>query len=65
MKLNVCELEFNEHGGNTIWIHAPNGSTTLRIKCTGKVIMDHCVTSPVSHGDLLVQGDIHICVPPP
>jgi len=57
----VYEMEFvNE--GNTIWIHSPDGGSVLRIKCSGKIIPDVCKNSPISHGDILVDGDIHICV---
>jgi hypothetical protein len=60
--LDVCQVEFHE-GTQTLWVHAPDGTTTLRIKCTGKIVVDdHCV-SPVAHGDMVVQGDIHICLP--
>lgn len=57
----VIALEFHE-GGNTIWIHGPQGGTTLRIKTTGKVTSSRCGTSPVSHADIVVQEDIHICI---
>lgn len=53
-------VEFNA-GGNTIWVHSAGG-TILRIKCTGKIIPDICSTSPVSHSDIIVQGDITICL---
>lgn len=59
--LPVAVLEFEE-GGNTIWIHSPEGSTTLRIKTSGKVTSRQCDTSPVSHGDIMVDGDICICI---
>jgi hypothetical protein len=57
----VVAIEFFE-GGNTIWIHGPQGGTTLRIKTLGKVTSTRCDTSPVSHGDVVVQGDIHLCI---
>jgi hypothetical protein len=58
----VEQMEFHE-GQQTIWIHAPNGTTALRIKCTGKITVDKECTSPVVHGDIMVQGDINICIP--
>ena len=58
---SVLALEFQE-GGNTIWIQGPQGGTTLRIKTMGKVTASRCDTSPVSHGDIVVQDDIHICI---
>jgi hypothetical protein len=59
--VRVLALEFQE-GGNTIWIQGPQGGTTLRIKTMGKVTSLRCETSPVSHGDIVVQEDIHICI---
>lgn len=58
----VCELEFHE-GSHTLWVHAPDGTTTLRIKCSGAIVVDQHCTSPVTHGDITVAGDIHICLP--
>lgn len=57
----VGAVEFNE-GGNTIWIQSPKGGTTLRIKCTGKIKTDVCENSPISHCDIIVEGDINFCV---
>ena len=57
----VIALEFHE-GGDTIWIHGPQGGTTLRIKTRGKITSSLCSTSPISHGDIVAQGDIHICL---
>ena len=59
--VSVLALEFQE-GGNTIWIQGSQGGTTLRIKTMGKVTSSRCETSPVSHGDIVVQEDIHICI---
>jgi hypothetical protein len=59
--VRVSALEFHE-GGNTIWIHGPQGGTTLRIKTMGKITTSRCATSPISHGDIVVQGDIHLCI---
>jgi len=54
-------LEFNV-GSNTIWIQSPEGGTTLRIKRTGKINVDVCQNSPISHSDILVSGDIEFCL---
>jgi len=62
-KIEVCELEFDE-GGNTLWIHSSAGATVLRIKCTGKVTINKCCENIVPHADMMVQGDINICIPP-
>lgn len=57
----VTELEFHE-GSRTIWVHSPKGGTVLRIKCTGQIKVHKCTTNPISHGDILVRGDIEMCV---
>lgn len=31
IKIPVVELEFEE-GGNTIWVHGPDGTTVLRVR---------------------------------
>jgi hypothetical protein len=59
--LEASCIEFVD-GGNTLWVHAPNGSTTLRIKTTGKFIVEHCNESPTSHGDMMISGDFTICI---
>ena len=61
IKIPVYELEFNA-GSNTIWIHSQEGGTTLRIKCTGKINVDQCENSPISHCDIIVNGDINFCL---
>lgn len=61
IEIPVGVVEFNE-GGNTIWIQSPQGGTTLRIKCTGKIKIDSCQNSPLSHCDLMVEGDINFCI---
>lgn len=57
----VTQIEFNE-GANTIWIHNLEGGTAMRIKCTGKISVDHCKDSPQSHCDIIIQGDINFCI---
>lgn len=61
VRIPAAEIEFVA-GSNTIWVHSPLGVTTLRIKCTGKITADRCPTSPTSHADLIVNGDVHVCV---
>ena len=61
VKITVAQIEFYE-GGNTMWIHSPLGGTVIRIKCTGKITTETCKDSPVSHGDIIVEGDINMCV---
>lgn len=58
--LDVLAIELYE-GGNTIWVHGKEG-TVLRIKCTGKIVVNSCA-APGPHADALVQGDIEFCVP--
>lgn len=58
----VAGLEFRE-GGNTIWVHSTTGGTTLRIRCTGKIVVDDRCTNNVAHADVEVDGDITICLP--
>ena len=60
--LSVAALEF-EKTGQTIWIHGTDGGTVLRIKCTGKINVTECLTAPTAHGDILVEGDIDLCIP--
>ena len=57
----VEALEFDADG-HTIWVHSKGGGTTLRIKCTGKIKTDVCANSPISHCDIMVEGDINFCV---
>lgn len=57
----VSQIEFNE-GSSTIWVHNVSGGTTLRIKCSGKITVDRCDVSPISHCDILVDGDINFCL---
>jgi len=57
----VSAIEFH-NGGNTIWVHSKQGATTLRIKCSGKINVEQCQDSPVSHSDILIEGDINFCI---
>jgi hypothetical protein len=59
--LEVSQIQFTD-GGNTMWVHGVDGSTTLRIKTTGKFIMERCKDSPCSHADIMLQGDVRVCV---
>ncbi len=62
VKIPVTELEF-EPGGNTIWIHGPNGATVARIKTMGKFKIDACQPeAPTSHFDVIVKESINICL---
>lgn len=61
-QVEVVELEFDE-GGHTLWVHSPKGATVLRIKCSGKIILERSCRNIVAHSDIYVQGDITVCVP--
>lgn len=57
----AAQIEFVD-GGNTIWVHGPDGATVLRIKATGKVVAVRGCTNVCSHSDMVVLGDIEVCV---
>lgn len=61
INIPVFEIEFVD-GGQTIWIQNNQGGTAMRIKCTGKIITDKCLTSPQSHCDIVIQGNIDFCL---
>jgi hypothetical protein len=60
-QISVAVLEFVE-GGNTIWIHSMEG-TVLRIKCSGKITVDRKCINNCAHADVMVKGDINMCIP--
>lgn len=58
----VLAIEFRE-GGDTLWIHGPEGATVLRLKTlNGAITSKRCQTSPITHGDAILQGDLEICL---
>ena len=59
----VTAIEFRE-GGNTLWIHGPQGGTVLRLKTLdGAITSKRCANGgSISHGDAIIQGDLEICV---
>lgn len=61
VQIPVGVLEFNA-GSNTIWIQSAEGATTMRIKCSGKINVERCKDSPVSHCDIYLDGDINFCI---
>lgn len=61
IEIPVALVEFYVQG-NTIWIQSSLGATTMRIKCMGKINVDQCDNSPVSHCDIIVEGDINFCI---
>ena len=63
MILDVVQVEFHE-GSHTLWVHAHDGSTVLRIKCTCKINVDKCCMNPFANADIMVEGDINICISP-
>ena len=63
VQISVAIAEFDDTG-NTIWIHDSEGNTVFRIKCTGKFVIDEVCNNNVAHSDILVDGNIEICLPP-
>lgn len=64
IEIPAVAIEFDE-GGHTIWVQSPKGATILRIKCTGKIkVHTHAAKyeNGVSHADVMVQGDIDVCL---
>jgi hypothetical protein len=60
--IEASQIEFVE-GGNTIWVHGPQGGTILRIKTMGKIEVHPGCENICAHADMIVQGNIHICIP--
>lgn len=54
-------IEFVD-GGNTIWVHGPDGATVLRIKTMKKIHTRSCGDENPSHSDIVVGDPIHVCV---
>ncbi len=57
----VCQIEF-DIGGHTIWIQSDKGATVFRIKCSGSIEVGEGCENIVSHADIMVKGDIHVCL---
>jgi len=62
MMIPAAAIEFNE-GGNTLWVHGPEGGTILRLKFSGKITSKVCKASPVPHADAMCLGDLEFCIP--
>lgn len=58
--IKVAAIEFDE-GGHTMWVQSKEG-TVLRIKCTGKITTNTECENTCSHSDMIVQGDINVCL---
>lgn len=61
-QIPVAVVEFHE-GGRAIWVHDAQGSTVLRIQCTGNVLVNPGCVNICAHSDINVIGDIEICIP--
>lgn len=61
IQIPAALIEFVE-GGNTIWVHSPEGATILRIKTMGKITVNHECENICSHSDIIVKDDISICL---
>ena len=57
----VSVLEFDD-GGNTIWIHGPQGATVLRIKAK-KIVAQRGCENICAHADINVDEVITMCLP--
>ena len=54
-------IEFVD-GGNTIWVHSPEGATILRIKTMGKINVNGECENVCSHSDMIVKENIEMCL---
>jgi len=63
-QIDVAMLEFSE-GGKALWVHNDQGSTVLRIQCTGRIKVHQGCTNICAHADINVNGDIEVCLPDP
>ena len=61
VRIPVSSMEFSVDG-TTIWIQDRRGGTAFRIRTNGMVKIEVCQNSPLSHGDLIVNQDIDICL---
>lgn len=60
----VTQIEYRE-GGNTLWIHGPQGNTVLRLKTkSGTITTNRCLNGGMSHSDIMIDGGIDICHAP-
>ncbi len=65
IQIPAAQIEF-VHGGDTIWVHGPDGTTILRLKVVApsfRVMAQRCDTSPVPHGDGLLASHVIVCIP--
>lgn len=61
----AAQIEFVQ-GGDTLWIHGPDGSTILRLtglNAACRFTATRCATSPVPHGDGILAGPLTLCIP--
>ncbi len=65
IQIPVSIIEYRE-GGNTLWVHSPDGATVLRIKMIRSNTIESklCDTSPVSHADLSCDNSLCFCLGP-
>lgn len=63
VQIPVAQLEFHV-GGNTIWVHSPQGGTVLRVCLPqgSKISVNNCPSSPISHADVNTKGPVEICL---
>ena len=58
----AAQIEFIE-GGDTIWVHGPQGATVLRIKLNEPIEADRC-SARISHMDIFAgeTGTAAVCL---
>jgi hypothetical protein len=62
IRLNAAEVEI-QAGGKCIYVHAPNGTTLLRIQTSGTVRMQPAEDSaPTSYGEVHTDMDIMVYI---
>jgi len=56
-------IEFDE-GGNTLWVHGPQGATILRIKLLrGRFKVQKNCENICAHADMQIpEGDVTVCL---
>jgi hypothetical protein len=61
IEIPVAAIQFDV-SGHTIWVQSPEGATVLRIKARRGIEVEECLTSPVRHADIYIEGNLPICL---
>ncbi len=59
INLGECELCWD---GKRLWLNSAGGNI-LRLRATGRVIVDEHCQNPMPHSDIIINGDIPLCIP--